>query len=188
AHVLADTMEIPTGWHRSTQKQASMNPDASIAKAISGLDQLFLDSALAGIDEEAPPSQIETVLRCVAGAVANADPIRRAGVREALIRRLRRAGVSCPVTLATAACGEREKAGRAPTVALFPDLDPWPEPVPGAVLLDDMAATLRRFVVLSPAAADAEALWCLHTYVHDVAAVSPNLSLSSPEKRCGKTC
>jgi len=50
-----------------------------------------------------------------------------------------------------------------------------------------MAATLRRFVVLSPAAADAEALWCLHTYVHDVAAVSPNLSLSSPEKRCGKT-
>src|SRR5262245_57302579 len=28
---------------------------------------------------------------------------------------------------------------------------------------------------------------CLHTYVHDVAAVSPNLCLSSPEKRCGKT-
>jgi len=47
--------------------------------------------------------------------------------------------------------------------------------VPGAVLLDDLAVTLRRFVVLSPAAADAEAFWCLHTYVHDVAAVSPNL-------------
>jgi hypothetical protein len=164
-----------------------MNPDASIANKISGLDQLFLDSALAGIDEEAPPSQIETVLRCVASAIADADPIRRAVVRDALIRRLRRAGVSCPVTLANAACGEREKAGRAPTVALFPDLDPWPEPVPGAVLLDDMAATLRRFVVLSPAAVDAEALWCLHTYVHDVAAVSPILSLRSPEKRCGKT-
>src|SRR5215475_8956026 len=28
---------------------------------------------------------------------------------------------------------------------------------------------------------------CLHNYVHDVAAVSPNLCLSSPEKRCGKT-
>src|SRR5262249_51624319 len=56
----------------------------------------------------------------------------------------------------------REKAGRAPTVALFPDPDPWPEPVPGAVLLDDMAATLRRFVLLSPAAVDAEAIWCLH--------------------------
>ena len=80
-----------------------MNPDASIAKAISGLNQLFLDSALAGIDEEAPPSQIETVLRCVAGAIADADPIRRAVVRDALIRRLRRAGVSCPVTLANAA-------------------------------------------------------------------------------------
>ena len=102
-----------------------MNPDASVANKISGLDQLFLDSALAGIDEEAPPSQIETVLRCVAGAVANADPIRRAVVRDALIHRLRRAGVYCPVTLANAACGERETAGRAPLVALFPDLDPW---------------------------------------------------------------
>ena len=42
-----------------------MNPDASVANKMSGLDQLFLDSALAGFDEEAPPSQIETVLRCV---------------------------------------------------------------------------------------------------------------------------
>ena len=51
----------------------------------------------------------------------------------------------------------------------------------------DMAATLHRFIALSPATADAEALWCLHTYVHDGASVSPNLCLSSPEKRCGKT-
>ena len=156
---------------------------------ISGLDQLFLDSALAGIDPDAPPLQIETVLRSVAGAIAGADPIRREVIRDALIRRLRRAGVSCPVTLANVAFRPqpREKASRTWTVPLFPNIDPWPEPVNGGLLLEDMVTTLHRFVVVSASAADAEALWCLHTYVHDVAAVSPNLCLSSPEKRCGKT-
>jgi hypothetical protein len=148
-----------------------------------------LDSTLAGLEEDAPLSQIETVLRSVAYTVANADPIRRAVVRDALIRRLRLAGVSCPVTLANVAFGseKHEKPGRTRTLPLFPNIEPWPERVHGGLILEDMVATLRRFVVLSAAAADAEALWCLHTYVHDVAAVSPNLCLSSPEKRCGKT-
>ena len=48
-----------------------MNPDESIANDMSGLDQLLLDSTLAGIEEEAPPSQIETVLRSLASAIAD---------------------------------------------------------------------------------------------------------------------
>ena len=87
-----------------------MNPDESIANDMSGLDHLLLDSTLAGIEEEAPPSQIETVLRSLAGAIADADPIRRAVVRDALIRRLRRAGVSCPVTLANVALGPEQRS------------------------------------------------------------------------------
>jgi hypothetical protein len=55
------------------------------------------------------------------------------------------------------------------------------------VLLNDMASLLHRYIILSTASADGEALWCLHTYVHDIADVSPILCLSSPEKRCGKT-
>src|SRR5712671_2739477 len=167
-----------------------MNPDESIANDMSGLDHLLLDSTLAGIEEEAPPSQIETVLRSLAGAIADADPIRRAVVRDALIRRLRRAGVSCPVTLANVALGPEQRArsvSATPTPAAFPNTEPWPEPVHGGWLLADIAATLHRFIALSPEAADAEALWCLHTHVHDAAAVSPTLCLSSPEKRCGKT-
>jgi hypothetical protein len=77
--------------------------------------------------------------------------------------------------------------GHSPAPTLFHHVEPWHEPVHGGVLLEEMTHTLRRFIVLSPAAADAQALWCLHTYAHDVAAVSPNLCLSSPEKRCGKT-
>src|SRR5262249_61511857 len=99
-HVPADTLGIQTDWPASSQRRVSMNPDESTVNKISGLDQLFLDSALAGIDPDAPPSQIETVLRSVAGAIAGADPIRREVIRDALIRRLRPAGLSCPGTLA----------------------------------------------------------------------------------------
>ena len=60
-----------------------MNPDD-----ISELDGLLLDSTLAGIEDDAPLSQIETVLRSIASAVANADPIRRAVVRDGLIRQI----------------------------------------------------------------------------------------------------
>ena len=162
-----------------------MNPDD-----MSGLDELLLDSTLSGIEEDAPPSQIEAVLRSVASAIAGADPIRRAVVRDALIRRLRRVGVSSPVTLTNIVLGT-EKEKRHPSVApspqAFPAVEPWPEPVEGGLLLADMASTFRRFIALSPAAADTEALWCLHTYAHDAASVSPNLCLSSSEKRCGKT-
>jgi hypothetical protein len=164
-----------------------MNPDESI-NDMSGLDQLLVDSTLAGIEEEPPPSQIEAVLRSLARAIADADPIRRAVVRDALIRRLRSAGVSCPVTLANIAFGtERRPAPVSTTPQPFPAVEPWAERVHGGLLLADMAETLHRFIALSPASADAEALWCLHTYVHEAASVSPNLCISSPEKRCGKT-
>jgi putative DNA primase/helicase len=154
-----------------------------------GLDELLLDSTLSGIDEDASPSQIETVLRSIAGTLANADPIRRAVVGDALIRRLRRAGISGPVTLTKIVLSEKRPnpPNVTPTPPPFPTVEPWPEPDHGGLLLADMAATLRRFIALSPATADAEALWCLHTYVHDAATVSPNLCLSSAEKRCGKT-
>src|SRR5262249_19105923 len=85
-------------------RKTFMNPDD-----MSGLDELLLDSTLAGIEEDAPPSQIETVLRSIASAIADADPIRRAVVREALIRRLRRVGVSCPVTLTNIAFGTEKQ-------------------------------------------------------------------------------
>jgi putative DNA primase/helicase len=157
-------------------------------KDSSMFDQLLLDAALSGIAEDAPASQMEAVLRSIAQAMVQADPIRRAVVRDALIRRLRRAGVSCPITLANAVfVPEKPKAAIRSCPPLFPTIEPWPHSVPGNLLLDAMASLLRRFIVLSSAAADAEALWCLHTYVHDIANVSPNLCLSSPEKRCGKT-
>ena len=57
----------------------------------------------------------------------------------------------------------------------------------GVVLLGDVAALIRRFVVLSPEQASATALWVVHTYAIDAADASPYLHITSPEKRSGKT-
>ena len=83
-------------------------------------------------------------------------------------------------------CGADSGSGAGRALA-NPELDPWPEPVDGSALLDDLAATIRRYLVLEGTAADAVALWIMHTYAIDAAYVSPRLAITSPEKRCGKT-
>jgi hypothetical protein len=67
------------------------------------------------------------------------------------------------------------------------DIEPWPEPLSGADVFGEISATIRRHVVLDGAAADALALWVMHTHAIDAAYVTPRLAITSPEKRCGKT-
>lgn len=66
-------------------------------------------------------------------------------------------------------------------------VEPWPDPVATGELLDAIAGTVGRYIVLGDAAIDAVTLWCLHAWAHDAARVSPLLAITSPEKRCGKT-
>jgi len=56
-----------------------------------------------------------------------------------------------------------------------------------APLLDDLAAFVRRFVVVSHAQATAVPLWIVHTHAFDAADASPYLAVTSPEKRSGKS-
>jgi putative DNA primase/helicase len=69
----------------------------------------------------------------------------------------------------------------------FPEPEPWPEPINGALLLDDISNAICGYVVMSSAARDTTALWSLHTYQLDQSLVTPRLAITSPEKRCGKT-
>jgi hypothetical protein len=54
-------------------------------------------------------------------------------------------------------------------------------------LLDDISKFLKRFVVLTDEKADAGALWVVHTHTFEIAEATPYLSITSPEKRSGKT-
>jgi 5S rRNA maturation endonuclease (ribonuclease M5) len=56
-----------------------------------------------------------------------------------------------------------------------------------ALLVQDVCAFIRRFVVLSEAQAIAVGLWILHTYVFRALGITPYLSITSAEKQSGKT-
>jgi putative DNA primase/helicase len=67
------------------------------------------------------------------------------------------------------------------------NVEPWPEEVNGAALLDDLRQQFARYVVLPAHADTALALWVLHTWVFGYFDITPYLSITSPTKRCGKT-
>src|SRR6266702_4391715 len=66
-------------------------------------------------------------------------------------------------------------------------VEPWPEPVDGKALLDEVEGQLKRFVVLAKWVAETLALWVVHTYAFQLRQVATYIGVESPEKRCGKT-
>lgn len=90
-----------------------------------------------------------------------------------------------------ASVGELDKLttpkGDAGTVELFPDVEPWPEPVDGASMLAGVYKIIAQHVIADPPTICAAALWIVHTYCMDVLTVSPLAHISAPEMRCGKT-
>lgn len=57
----------------------------------------------------------------------------------------------------------------------------------GVEILDKTAGFSRRFVAMSPRQADVVAMWVIHTHALDAADVTGYLSITSAEKRSGKT-
>ncbi len=70
---------------------------------------------------------------------------------------------------------------------MWPDDEPWPEPVDGAALLDEIVETIKKYLVAPSFAVEAMALWVIYVHTHDHWQISPRLAFTSPEKRCGKT-
>src|SRR5262249_36826321 len=68
------------------------------------------------------------------------------------------------------------KAGRA---LVLHEPEPWPDPVEGSRLLDDIVAGIQRYVVLGAAEASAIALWCVATHAFLKFTIFPRLLISS---------
>jgi hypothetical protein len=66
-------------------------------------------------------------------------------------------------------------------------VEPWPEPVDGKRLLDELESLIARFAVLPKWAAPTLALWVVHTYAFHLRLVATYVGIESPAKRCGKT-
>jgi hypothetical protein len=102
------------------------------------------------------------------------------------LRRLKtrqRAAARAPVVAANSA-GARPGQGR--ELKLL-EPQPWPTPVDGAKLLDELSATIPRYMVMAVEAVHTVALWVLFTYLLDAFETSPRLAITAPQKRCSKT-
>ena len=67
------------------------------------------------------------------------------------------------------------------------DIEPWPDPISPSELLNEIASTIRRFIVCAPETAHAAALWAAMTWMMDAVNVAPLAVITAPEKRCGKS-
>jgi hypothetical protein len=67
------------------------------------------------------------------------------------------------------------------------NVDEWPTPVDGAVLLEELRKHFARYIVLPKHTDVVLALWTLHTWIFDCFDVTPYLAITSPTRRCGKT-
>lgn len=69
----------------------------------------------------------------------------------------------------------------------FPEVEPYPDPIDPAQLLNAISCTIRRFIVLEPEQADAAALWVAFTWFISEVEVAPLAIINAPEKACGKS-
>lgn len=70
---------------------------------------------------------------------------------------------------------------------VFESIEPWPEPVDGDALVDEIEECFERHVVLPAGGKTACALYAIYTHSHDAFPISPLLAAVSPMERCGKT-
>ena len=105
-------------------------------------------------------------------------------VRKAEAKRLGIGRVSVLDKLVEAARGTQKPGQGRPLEVRLPE--PWPNPVDGGKLLDEIRAAFDRHVVLPRCAATALALWVLHTYVFGCFGITPRLAIISPVRRCGR--
>jgi hypothetical protein len=113
--------------------------------------------------------------------VARIDVAKRLGMRASMLDRI--------ITAKRRQLGldtDDDDTGQGRAVKIT-DVLSWHEPVGGDQIATTLAATVKTYAVLPDAAADAIALWILHTWLVNEFMISPRLAVTSPTKGCGKT-
>ncbi len=152
-----------------------------ICKAGENPDAPFTTAALqaAAIVEE---QELTTFLRYRRNLKARHIPLTE--LDEGLRRLRARLRIAARSPVVANAAGPRSGQGRE---LKLPEPQPWPTTVDGAKLLDELAATIPRYMVMAVEAVHAVALWVPFTYLLDAFETSPRLAITAPQKRCGKT-
>jgi putative DNA primase/helicase len=81
-----------------------------------------------------------------------------------------------------------QKLARAEDSDDYDEAEPWAKPIAdGAALLTELAHYIGRFIVTSPAAVDAAALWVVHTHCFRAFRCTPRYNIRGPTPGCGKS-
>ena len=159
-----------------------INTDVALSDVLSGLYTLDADS---------PPESWVEVLQGAADRLKGRTALELEAAQNEILRYVKEMGLPRGPRLVDAAFGGRSKTelvdatqGRAVAIA---DLEPWPEAVDGAELLDEVASTIERYLVLPTGARDAIALWVVFTFAYSAFYVAPFLNIHSATKRSGKS-
>ncbi|WP_292529444.1 DUF3631 domain-containing protein, partial [Methylocystis sp.] len=117
------------------------------------------------------------------GRLASLDPIAYDAERAPAAETL-----GCRISTLDKEVGKR-RGERAATDAasLCADIEPSADPVNVCELLNDVRATVHRFIVCDKNTATATALWCAFTWCIEHVHVAPLAIITAPEKGCGKT-
>jgi putative DNA primase/helicase len=166
----------------------------SIARSVSnypsseGQNDDALD-ALRALGEDSTIPEVAAALREMSAMLNDADRLTRQAMREEAIKLLKACGVvSSPAKFVDAAMPSDDSVTKnAPTALMLCDPEPWPEPVNGATLLDEIATAITRFVRAPRELIVTVALWVAYSHAFDSFECLPLLLITSPEKRCGKT-
>jgi putative DNA primase/helicase len=177
--IVAVPAEWPEGWDI-----ADTLPDGAAQDVLAELRQSAIPWTPATARNE-PGGKVDDVAEIA--RLAGLPLIEYGRERKAAAQRL---GCSALAILDKAVAAERDKGGAVSGQGRPLDLhapESWPEPVESAVLIAELAAAIRRHVVLSTAEADAVALWVIAVHAFDAWFIFPRLFINSPEKGCGKS-
>lgn len=149
-------------------------------------DTLMEKSGIAGLPKGPTTEAVETALRALVKLLDGADVLRVMSARTAAVRVLGEHGVRYARQLVAAAMKLADNKGDGPPPPPA-DAEPWPEPVEGAALLDEIRALVSRYVILPPGAAVTLSLFALASHAIDTFNTASYVFITSPTPECGKT-
>ncbi|HHJ40067.1 MAG: hypothetical protein AXA67_02165 [Methylothermaceae bacteria B42] len=189
ARAVDGALAVPDFGGRENEDLTDFN-DLAHCQGIDTIKRLIMYAKTATNDPgtsrwEKPVLESVTSLERVIDALAELKPIEYEPYRKSMARRF---GLR-PSILDAAVRERRRELEEVPAGSgiLAPLPKPWPDPVDGAALLDELRAVYTRHLVLPDHAAEALALWTLGTYIYNSFRIWPKLLVTSPEKRCGKS-
>ncbi len=142
---------------------------------------------LDALTEKSSLDEVGAALKSLAKALEKSPPGERALERERAIAAVRRVKAITSAASVVDSFLKQAADRQHNAVDLFEEVEPDAAPQSTDELLNELVLIFDRYLVASPPAVIALALWTLHTWVIKAADLTPRLVITSPTKRCGKS-